>query len=612
VRRASRASLWVGAQLVVLAIASLPLWLTWSIPDDVKTLSTTAPSNDISRATTLPDDWRSRNYAGDNAVYEFIFSLDKEPEEPWALLVPSVRMNIDVSVNGHSLVHDETDARLKVSRMWYRPLHYAMPTSVLHAGTNTVRIDLLAPAGRGYLAAPLVGKHVSLAPLTRLHQFWRPVLLQIIVVSMAAVGILMLILWARRRTQSIYGLYAVGMLSWAAHDLNYVLVNPPLPSRYWDALSVALLGGFIAAAMCFIHRYIDEQRPRTERALFLFIAVAAPLLFLLPEAAFQSFSDFVWHPVVMSFGAYLYLLLYFEAWRRSSTELHLLAMTGSVMVLYGAHDVLVSSGMLPWDFGYLLPYSAAPSLIVFTSLLVNNFASDQIKLEAITRDLDRRVQEATLEIERNHAKLKDLEQERVLTVERERVARDIHDGVGGQLVALLSRIKSGRHTAAATEAAVSHAMHDLRLVIESLEVAEGDLVTALASWRHGLERRLAGSGLRVIWKPTDVPRLPKVGPSDILNVLRLLDESATNALRHASATTITISYGMSDGRFFAAVADNGVGGAKASTVGNGIKNMQRRAQALDALLAIESGVGGTTIRLQFQRRQPPDNNTNID
>ena len=51
----------------------------------------------------------------------------------------------------------------------------------------------------------------------------------------------------------------------------------------------------------------------------------------------------------------------------------------------------------------------------------------------------------------------------------------------------------------------------------------------------------------------------QVGPSEILNVLRLLDESATNVLRHASATTITIAYGMSDGRFFASVADNGVG-----------------------------------------------------
>ena len=598
--RASRTILWVGAQLAVLAIASLPLWLTWSVPEDVRTLSTTMPSNDMSRATTLPDDWRAQNYAGDNAVYEFVFVLDQAPEEPWALLVPSVRMNIDVSVNGHSLVHDETDARQQDSRMWYRPLHYAMPTGVLHAGTNTARIELLAPAGRGYLAAPLVGRHVSLAPLTRLHQFWRPVLLQIIVVSMAAVSILMLILWARRRTQSIYGLYAVGMLSWAAHDLNYMLVNPPLPSRYWDALSVALLGGFIAAAMCFIHRYIDEHRPRTERALFLFIAVAVPLLFLLPETAFQSFSDFVWHPVVMSFGCYLYLLLYVEAWRRSSAELHLLAMTGSVMVLYGTHDVLVSSGMLTWDFGYLLPYSAAPSLVVFSSLLVNHFARDQIKLEAITRDLDRRVQEATLEIERNHARLRDLEQERVLTVERERVARDIHDGVGGQLVALLARIKSGRQSAEVTEAAISHAMHDLRLVIQSLDVADGDLGTALASWRHGLERRLAGSGLHLVWKPSDVPRLPDTGPSDILNVLRLLDEAATNVLRHARASRITIEYGMSDGRFFVCLADNGTGGAQSTALGNGLKNMQRRAQTLGADLEIDSSENGTRVRLQLR------------
>jgi len=601
VHRVSRASLWVGAQLAVLSIASLPFWLSWSVPADIEILTTTSPAKGPSQTISLPDDWRLRNHSADHDSYEFVVALDRAPEEPWALLVPSVRMNIDVSANGHTLVHNETGTRTEESRMWFRPLLYSMPTGILHAGENTVRIDLRAHTGRGFIAAPLVGRHTSLAPVTHLHQFWRPMLLQIIVVSMMAVGILMLILWLQHRRQAIYGLYAIGMLSWAAHDLNYVLINPPLPGRYWDALSVALLGGFIASAMCFIHRYLGDERPRVEKTLFVFIAVSVPALFLLPEAAFYIFSDYVWHPVVMSFGGYLYLLLYVEAWRRSSAELHLLAMTGSVMVLFGAHDVLVSSGVLRWDFGYLLPYSAAPSLVVFSSLLVNHFARDQIKLENITRDLDRRVQAATLEIERNHATLREFEQERVLTAERERVARDIHDGVGGQLVALLSRIKSGRHTVAATEAAVSHAMHDLRLVIESLDVAHGDLVTALASWRHGLERRLAGSGLRVIWQPTDVPRLTNVGPSDILNVLRLLDESATNVLRHAKASTIIIKYGVSNDEFFVSVIDDGVGGAQVSTVGNGLKNMHRRADALNAQLDVESGEEGTTIRLQFRR-----------
>ncbi|MGB5346898.1 MAG: ATP-binding protein, partial [Woeseia sp.] len=322
----------------------------------------------------------------------------------------------------------------------------------------------------------------------------------------------------------------------------------------------------------------------------------------LPEAAFQTFTDYVWHPVVMSFGGYLYLLLYVEAWRRSNAALHLLAMSGSVMVLFGAHDVLVSSGAAPWGFGYLLPYSAASSLVVFSALLVNDFARDQIKLENITRDLDRRVQAAPREIERNHVALRAFEQERVLTVERERVARDIHDGVGGQLVALLSRIKSGRQTVAATETAVSHAMHDLRLVIESLDVADGDLVTALASWRHGLERRFVGSGLRIVWQPTDIPRLTNVGPSDILNVLRLLDESATNALRHAKASTITIRYGIDDGEFFISLSDDGIGGARVSADGNGLINMRQRATALNAQLNVESTEKGTTIRLQFRPR----------
>jgi signal transduction histidine kinase len=84
-----------------------------------------------------------------------------------------------------------------------------------------------------------------------------------------------------------------------------------------------------------------------------------------------------------------------------------------------------------------------------------------------------------------------------------------------------------------------------------------------------------------------------------LNVLRLLDESATNVMRHAAASTITIHYGMSDGGFFVSVADDGKGGAQISAAGNGLKNMSRRANAMNARLDIESGKEGTTVRLEF-------------
>ena len=144
-------------------------------------------------------------------------------------------------------------------------------------------------------------------------------------------------------------------------------------------------------------------------------------------------------------------------------------------------------------------------------------------------------------------------------------------------------------------------MHDLRLVIESLDVAEGDLGTALASWRHRLQRRLSDSGMQLIWKPSEVKRLKNFGPSDILQVLRLLDEAANNALNHSNASTLSVEYGMLNDRFFIELSDNGRGGAYSNPQGRGIPNMQHRAGLLGSILQIETGQHGTRIRLTLNQ-----------
>lgn len=598
-RRAISSVVWLGAHLAVLVLAMLPLLVAWPLPVGIERLDRgEAGAQDA--MVRLPDDWRARGYRGDRAGYRFVFHLAQKPGQPWAVLIPSLRMRASLSVNDHPLVSDASDRSGEHARMWFRPLFYPVPASLLQSGENRLHIRLDAESGRGFLSAPLIGPHAVLAPLAGQYHLWRQTLLQTVVIAMAAVGLLMLVLWTQRRRDAIYGLYGLGMLAWAVHDLNFIVVDPPMPARYWDAFSFLALGGFILATTYFIHRYLGERRPRIEQAASWFVCLGAPLLFILPENVFRAYSDFVWHPVILSVGLYLYLRMFRAAWRQSSGTLHLLATTGSIMVLYGAHDLLIVLGRLPWGIGYLLPYSAAPSLAAFSSLLVLRFARNLDDMETLASHLDDRVKAATQEIETNHARLRDLEREHWLSRERTRLARDIHDGVGGQLVSLLARIKCGLHSPGESEAVLSQALHDLRLIVDAQDVAEGDLGTALATWRHRLERRLDGTGLRLVWNPADVDRLAGFGPSDILNMLRLLDEAATNAIRHAGATRLTVQYGTEAGVFRVSVRDDGHGGARATTQGHGMHNMRHRANALGAQIEIESGEGGTCVQVSLR------------
>jgi signal transduction histidine kinase len=595
-----RALLWLPAQALVLLIAATPL-LRDSAPRVGLELASAHMVVPPHERVTLPDDWRQRGVAAAALEYETTFSLDAAPVAPWAVLISSVRMRASVEVNGERLLRLESSGE-SAARMWFRPLLFAVPERLLVPGENLVRISVGAEPERGYLAAPLVAPLATLAPIAREQAFWRPTLLTIILIAMAGVGALMLLLWSHRRNDHVYAFYGLGMLSWALHDLGFVVDEPPLPERIFEPLSYLALGGFIAATTFFIHRYLDERHARLERSVLAFFVVGGAVLFVLPSGALRAYSDNVWHPVILSVGLYLYLRMYVAAWRRADASLHVLAMTGSVMVLYGAHDSLIMLGASPWGNGFLLPYSAAPSLVIFSSLLARRFARSLTEIEAARHDLDRRIAEATREIEINHARLGELERQRSLSDERERVARDIHDGVGGQLVALLARVKRGHYSPRDAEAALSEALQDLRLVIESLDVAEGDLGTALATWRHRLERRLAGTRVRLVWQPQDLSRRSGLGPSDILNVLRLLDEAATNALRHGDARTLTVAYGMIGEALCLTLTDDGHGGAVEQTHGHGLKNMRRRAESVGGTLAIESGPAGTTIRLTIGPR----------
>ncbi len=192
--------------------------------------------------------------------------------------------------------------------------------------------------------------------------------------------------------------------------------------------------------------------------------LGVPLFVWLPEPARLWFGDGIWNAVVMGVGLYLMLFVQVEAWRRRSAELQLLAASGVVIASFGLHDLLISRALLPWGSGYMLHYAASAPLLAFSGLLIVRFARSRVAVERMNEELNRQVQAATRQIEASHERLQALERKRWLSDERERIAQDMHDGVGGQLLALLARARAGRLSQIETEAMLSGAVADLRLI----------------------------------------------------------------------------------------------------------------------------------------------------
>ncbi len=192
-----------------------------------------------------------------------------------------------------------------------------------------------------------------------------------------------------------------------------------------------------------------------------------------------------------------------------------------------------------------------------------------------------------------------VERENALLLERQRLMYDMHDGLGSTLLATLCAIERDNLPQSAVIDALRGCVDDLRLVIDSLEPMEHDLVTLLATIRYRMGPRLADAGLTLYWDIHDLPELPWLEPPDALHVLRLVQEALANVLKHARADRVRLATRASENHVEIYIEDNGCGfDLNAATLGRGLRNQNRRAEYLGGELKIESVQGkGTCLKL---------------
>jgi signal transduction histidine kinase len=279
--------------------------------------------------------------------------------------------------------------------------------------------------------------------------------------------------------------------------------------------------------------------------------------------------------------------------------LSLMAMTWLGLVV-GTRDGFIEMGL---GAGSLyLAYAMVPVLCTFAFILLRRFVRAVNSAEEARGELELRVQEKTAELERSLVRMKDMEREQALSAERERIMRDMHDGVGGQLVQALS-IASSRPELQPIEEPLRSCLAELRLIIDSIEPVNGDLASVLGMMRVRMSRRLSKAGIQLRWKVEDIPALSDFGPSRVLHISRIVHEAIANSLKHSGTKEITLGARVAcddqGDSILIEIADKGSGFETPATRGRGLVNMQRRAEELDAELNIDSTNLGTTVRLML-------------
>ena len=190
--------------------------------------------------------------------------------------------------------------------------------------------------------------------------------------------------------------------------------------------------------------------------------------------------------------------------------------------------------------------------------------------------------------------------------ERRRVARDLHDEVGGMLA--LVRLNIGQvalkakgndvaiETANRSKQLLDEAIHSVRRISHDLLPVVLDkmgLVQAIKSVTHSVPPE---SGLEVRF--THNLEKERLDVRRELLLFRVLQELLSNSLKYAEASLITVDLHQADGQLKLSYTDNGTGfdyaAAQHSSNGSGglgLKNLQSRVDLLDGALYFYSEPG---------------------
>lgn len=219
---------------------------------------------------------------------------------------------------------------------------------------------------------------------------------------------------------------------------------------------------------------------------------------------------------------------------------------------------------------------------------------------------ERRVADGlALRLRDQQARLVESERQRAVLVERQRLMRDMHDVVGGGLAASLMAVEQGEARPQELAGMLRDCLVDLRLVIDSIEPVDMPVAGLLAALRFRMSDRLAAAGVRLDWRMADVPALPWLGPSEALQLLRVVQELLTNAIKHANARRIGVEADLQGQALLIRVSDDGAGfDMRRPAAGRGLRFIVQRMTALGGRIDVDSVPGGgtrTVLSLPLQR-----------
>lgn len=615
---------WLSALTVI--VLCLAPGATWAGPDELGDIRTFESAEAVLEPEGLPPregpvdlgrrwdaDFPGR---GGRASYRIMLPPRRSPE-PMALLFSRVGNQVDVLVNGSVIRHWGTlgDPLFDAAKT---PVMVTVPASLLHSDReNELRVEAtIQPQRLGGLSVFRYGPQAAIEPIYDAHRLRRDVAMLVFAAGLLGMGVFTGVLWLRQR-EPMYGWFSLGAALGFIRILDRAWPDVPVP---WPLLGAMVAICFMShmALMCRFALLAVEPAARwASRSVDIAIVLSSvlaclsfgmrqPLLLTLALCSIVPMSLLSLWTVIR------------RAWLGGDPRLRawLIAAALTASIAAGLHDLIAiriaSANGLRTTYVQHAMFAFVP---IMGWIIAERYSRTVTNFHALNANLSRRVDEREHQLKAAFDALREQQHHQSVSNERQRIMREIHDGVGSQLVALLNMVARPGADAGALREHVQVALDEMRMAVDSLQPANDDLATVLATLRYRLQPRLEAAGIAVVWEVAELPELRELSPNVVMHVQRILLEAFTNVLKHARASRIVVRARLREDEpaVTLQIEDNGVGLRHPSAGaaeparrrgGRGLDNMRSRAAAIGARLRVEQPPSGgvcITLNLKVER-----------
>lgn len=587
----------LAARIASVPAADAPPPAAWLVSQAVR-----VDAAGVARAVTLPDEMAATTRAAVQVRYRWQLDLGARPGR-LALYASGLFGHARLALNGRLVVDDIGDAPAKLPApargMAAAPL-IALPPALLRPGLNDFELDL---AARGWVGLSPI-RVDDTAALQRLQASKAAALVtgpMVVAAMIGSFGLGMLVLWSRRTGERQYGSFGLGAVLWALHTVWSTAAGAWLPAPHATVWWTTLYAGVVVMLVLFALQFTQRAWPGVERAALVAL-LATPLLLYAAAAAgvLPAATDALRLLLVALAFAGLGVVAH-HAWHRRSAASAMFVLAGSCSASLGLRDWLVfrygiDNHPVAWT-----PYAGAPFIVLLSWLLLDRFVRTTRSLEAVNRALEQRVSRREAELAARFRDAAELERLQAAGDERQRILRELHDGLGAKLLASLLRVEGGQLDAGGLARELRECLADMRLASETLVPGQADWAAAVGNFRFRWDALLRSAGVEPQWQIELPDGGPTVAPYLALQLLRVMQEALTNVLRHADANHVRVRTARDSAALLVQIEDDGRGiDARTAPRGRGLADMRTRAASVGAsIVHCTAAGGGTRVELRL-------------